>query len=209
MLQDYIDTFWFCDTHYQAALNLPPVLLPDSGFRIVQAKKDGVVGARSENRKDSLGLTYKFLKPSRLNETYERLDGYRISVIRRRGYGQIAISAEFCSSSIGVFMHRRDSPGDGGSKVFFLGNFNARYAPCGRLFDQLSLKLTDRSLIISDGSNSTIPWVKRFHDKRIGGSEAYRKHSGKEYEYGCFRWRCVGWLSNKYGPTLVWGLTRK
>jgi len=52
--------------------------------------------------------------------TVERVsDGRRLTVIRRCGYEQYALG-EFPNRSIGVFVHRGDSPGEGGSNVCFL-----------------------------------------------------------------------------------------
>ena len=208
VFQEQIDTFWFCDKNYAAGLSLPPALPSESGFHLIKSKKEGAVHARLERRLDSSGRTYAFLEPSRLKEIYERQDGRQLLIVRRRGFGQIAITREFGEKSLGVFMHRRDSMGEAGSGVFFLANSNARYEPCGRLFEKLSKILSEKSLVISDGSNSRIPWVSKFHNSDKSGDDAYLHHRGRQYRYCGFQWVCVGWLSNKYGPTLVWGLTR-
>jgi hypothetical protein len=65
---------------------------------------------------------YRKLEPGRLKQLYERVsDGRRLTVIRRRGFGQYVLG-EFPNRSIGVFVHRGDSPGDGGSNTYFLAN---------------------------------------------------------------------------------------
>jgi hypothetical protein len=208
IFQDHIDTFWFCDVGYANGLDLCAVL-PKDEFRIIQREKSGAPTAIKERRKAENGLCYWFLLPSKLIESYERTDGRRLTVVRRRGFGQIALSEEFDDCSIGVFMHRGDSPGEAGSNVYFLANKKTRYERCGRLFDKLARRLKGKALIISDGSNSSIGWLRRFHHKSNAGHEAFSRYEGRLFNYGGFLWTCVGWLSGKNGPTLVWGLTRQ
>jgi hypothetical protein len=209
IFQDHIDTFWFCDIAYPSGLHLPSVFLSRNDFRIVRRQTSGATSARMECREAESGRRYHFLQPSKLIETYERSDGRQLIVIRRRGFGQIALSQEFNDRSLGVFMHRGDSPGESGSNVYFLANKKTDDEPCGNLFDKLSRRLKDRALIISDGSNSSIRQLRRFHNDPKAGSEAFSYHQGRRFAFGGFLWTCVGWLSRKYGPTLVWGLIRQ
>jgi hypothetical protein len=66
-----------------------------------------------------------------------------------------------------IFMHRGDSPGESGSNVYFLADKKSRHEPCGMLFSKLSVKLADRALIITDGSNTGIKRLKAFHNQNI------------------------------------------
>lgn len=209
VFMDYIDTYWFCDLNYQADLKLPPVLSRKQGFEIVSSVKVGHVGAIGEWRTDAQGQRHYYLDPSRLHEVYQRSDGKEITIVRRRGYGQMGIVKEFRAKSIGVFVHRGDSQGEGGSNVYFLSNLVTRHEPCGMLFDKLSAKLRKTALVITDGSNTRIPWLKTFDmfGKKTG-EQAYKKHQGRTYTFGVYAWRCVGYLDARYGPTLVWGVTQ-
>lgn len=209
IFQEHISTFWLCDLAYPSALNLPPVFAAHDDFRIVRSQRSGETTSVMEDREAENGRRYHFLKPSTLSETYQRSDGRQLLVIRRRGFGQIAISDEFSDRSIGVFMHRCDSPGESGSNVYFLANKKTYYEPCGNLFDKLGRRLKDRALVISDGSNSTIRQLRRLHNKPTRGSEAFGYHQRRRFAFGGFEWSCVGWLSRGYGPTLVWGLNRQ
>ena len=202
-----VQNFWFCDKNYKANLHLPYALEKNSQLRIVSSIQNGAVGATLERRIDSRGKPYNFLEPSRLIERYQN-DHLTLTVTRRRGFGQIALTREFDDGTIGVFMHRGDSGGDGGSGGFYLSNRKSSYEPCSHLFRKLENKLMDHSMIISDGSNSCIEWVRRFHFKDVSGESAYLHHSDKCYQYGSFNWKCIGWLKMRYGPTLAWGLTR-
>ena len=209
VFMDYIDTYWFCDVNYHPDLQLPQVLSKDQGFEIISSVKDGAVGAPRLRHTDAQGQEYPYLEPSRLYEIYQRTDGKRISIVRRRGYGQMGIVKEFDAKTIGVFVHRGDSPGEGGSNVHFLSNRVTRYEPCGMLFDKLSEKLRQTALVVTDGSNTRIPWLNRFNwSREMTGERAYKEHQGMKYIFGAYEWRCVGYLEKRYGPTLVWGLTQ-
>lgn len=210
VFQAHVETFWFCDINYPAGLELAPAIRESHQVRLVDQKKVGPVSASIERRTDARGREYRFLPPSKLIETYNRVDDGHLTVIRRRGFGQIALSAEFEDRSIGVFMHRGDSRGEGGSNAFFLANKEKCYEPCSNLYDKLSRRLADRALVISDGSNTSLKVLSRFYRAEMEGSDAYRYHqeNGTNFTFGEFQWTCVGWLGKGYGPTLVWGLTR-
>jgi hypothetical protein len=126
-------------------------------------------------------------------------------VNRRRGFGQYALTNEFSDASIGVFVHRGDSPGEGGSNVYYLANRARDHEPCSNLLAKLVTKLAHRALIVSDGSNSRCRKLKRFHCcNDVSGNEAFAQMKSERICFGGLNWRCVGYLSNKYGPTLVW-----
>lgn len=209
VFEDHLDMFWFCDKCYPRGLKLAPVFGVSDGFSLVGAEKSGMPDAIMEKRHDKRGKEYFYLEPSRLSEIYKRPDGRQVCIVRRRGFGQIALTKEFHPRSIGVFMHRGDSRGEGGSNVFFLANKKDSFEPCGHLFDKLGEQLTDSALVITDGSNTSIDWLRCFHNQNMGSAAAYESHRGKNYLFGGFGWSCVGWLSRRYGPTLVWGLRRQ
>lgn len=208
VFQDVVDEFWFADSHYPAGLKIESAIAVGSRFRLLNVERSGAINARRERRQDLLGHSFNYLEPSRLIERYEREDGRKITVVRRRGYGQIGLMKEFSEKELGVFMHRGDSNNDGGSGVWFLSNRKARYQPCGLLFDKLASRLADESLIVSDGSNCAIKAVKKFYFKNVTVEHAYNHFQGSNFDFGGFHWSCVGWLGRRYGPTLVWGLKR-
>ena len=207
--QGVIDEFWFADVNYPAGLRIKPALENVPGFQLIAVERSGAIHAHNERRKDASGHKFRFLEPSRLVERYDRKDGRILTLIRRRGYGQIGLMEEFSEKDLGVFMHRGDSGGgEGGSGVFFLENRKTRYHPCGMLFDKLASRLADESLIVSDGSNCNIKALKLFYRRDASGEDAFRHHQGCEFVFRGFHWSCVGWLGKRYGPTLVWGLKR-
>ena len=213
VFQDYVNRFCFCDL-YNDGLSPPSVSPLSAEWHCVSKEISGEPNARMERRHDDNGHKYRYLEPSKCEEIYNRADGRQITVIWRRGFGQIGLSKEFSDRSLGVFMHRGDSPGEAGSNVYYLANRSARYEPCAKLFKKIGRRLRDKSIIITDGSNTSIRMLRHFHRdgnhrKRIKGSEAFKYFQGQDFRYGGFHWTCVGWLSRRYGPTLAWGLTRE
>ena len=81
--------------------------------------------------------------------------GRVVEVCLRRGFGQYALH-EVTDGTLGMFMHRGDSGGEGGSGVCYLANQRMSHAPISDLFDVIKRKLTMPGLIASDGSNSAI-----------------------------------------------------
>lgn len=95
------------------------------------------------------------IDPARLEETYlHEASGRLIRVTRRRGFAQYALK-EIPNGSLGVFFHRGDSMGEGGSDAWFLANRPRRHPPLSNLFARLKQKLAYPALIASDGSNTT------------------------------------------------------
>jgi hypothetical protein len=71
---------------------------PHQDYALKDVEIVGDAHARMERREG-----YRFLSPSKRIETYWRQDGSSVRVIRRRGFGQIALGAEFPDDTIGVF----------------------------------------------------------------------------------------------------------
>lgn len=207
--RDQIDEFHFCDPYYPQGLSIPRALADGDGLKFVEREAEGTPSAAMEGRRTDDGRSYRFLAPSRLVETYQRDDGSLIKVGRRRGFGQIALS-EFSPGSIGVFIHRGDSPGESGSNVYFFSNKKARYEPCGNLFTKLMLRLSDKALVVSDGSNMSLAKLKRrYRAARFEGREQYESYKDHPFDLGGFQWTCIGWLGSQgRRVSLVWGVTR-
>jgi hypothetical protein len=205
---DHIDEFHFCDTHYSSPGSLPSPFSNPQSYQLVSSDLRGKSTARIEP--PTTERPYPYLELGSLRQVYERVsDSRRVTVVRRRGFGQCAIH-EFSDHSIGVFVHRGDSPGEGGSNVYFLANRHRDYEPTSNLFDKLAQKLSDHALVLSDGSNADPDFLKRFHRDKISGAEAYALLRGQPpHRFGEFFWRCVGHVCRRNGPTLVWELMRE
>jgi hypothetical protein len=204
-LSNYVSQFTFCDLLYPPGLELPNAI-PDSATP-PEMELIGPLDAKLESRKDKTGRSYRYLKPSWRQETYRRPDMPALRITRRRGFGQMGLQ-ELGEASLGVFMHRGDSSGEGGSNLYFLSDKKSRHEPCGHLFSKIEIRLKDQALIIADGSNCCFPFVKSYHNSSTSGRDAYSELQSRKVVHGQFQWRCVGWLTPRNGPTLVWGLSR-
>ncbi|MGK7864923.1 hypothetical protein [Falsiroseomonas sp. E2-1-a4] len=201
-----ISDFWFSDIGYPAGLKMAPALRSFGGFTYTLTGKliNGDPLATIERRDG-----YRFLPPSRRIETYSRPDGSSFRVIRRRGFGEIALGTEFPDMSVGVFFHRGDSPGEGGSNVRFFENKWRRHEPLRNLFSTLIRKLTEPALIVSDGSlTPPLHPIGQFHRSRMSSAEAFESCRDREWLADGLRWTCVGFVGRRNGPTLVWAVQR-
>jgi len=114
---------------------------------------------------------------------------------RWRGQAEVAIRD---ISSIGIFFFRGDNPvdGEGSSGVLWFGK---------TLFNEILSRLANGGLIVTDGSNTTHDGPREFakfwHKRDIGVSARNRVNT---CEYAGREFACVGYVGEKYGPTLVW-----
>lgn len=149
---------------------------------------------------------HRWIEPSRVEFDLTTRRG-TIELSFRRGFGQYALLEE-PDGMLGIFMHRGDSPGEGGSNVRFLGNTQKAHEPLSNLMQKLAKKLAKNAIIVSDGSNSHVSFVRKFYDKPISSEEAFEYFRGREFYRLGYAWRVIGFLSRRYGPTLVWGVNQ-
>ena len=129
------------------------------------------------------------------HETYERRqDQRRITVhqCRGRGYDAFRTFLKSRGSSLSIFFYRGDSPGEGGSGFYWLKK--------DRLRNVLEV-LEDGGLIVSDGSNA-VRQLSTFH--RYTDLERMTLEKARSFTFASRRFECVGYLGERYGPTLVW-----
>lgn len=201
VFSEHTSEMHFCDIRYcdleimQPALPVSPDVVEFIGPRSAELIRLG----RSNQ-----------VEPGKRIEIYTEDRTFPLRIVRRRGFGQMGL-AEFPYSSISVFMHRGDSMGEGGSNAFFLANRPKRYPPLGNLFSKLVPRLRNTALIITDGSNSDIAFTKKYREytaERLSPQDIYSDLRGKEHLYHGLVWACVGWMSKRYGPTLVWSTSK-
>jgi hypothetical protein len=198
----HVSDFTFCDLYYPAGLQMKPVVKPPE-FDLISSDTEGALHSEI-----SWVEGHREIDPSTLIEVYVRRQSNRsITIRRRRGFGQFALLAAGLQS-ISVFMHRGDSPGESGSNIYFLADCRSSYTPIGCLLTKLEERLTDRAIVLSDGSNTRLKKLRRLHRQNISGTEAFQRMGGTSFTHGAFRWRCIGFIDNRYGPTLAWGLER-
>jgi len=101
-------------------------------------------------------------------------------------------------SSIGIFFFRGDNPvdGEGSSGILWFGK---------TLFNEVLSRLANGGLIVTDGSNTTpdgpTEFAKFWHKRDIGASATSKVNT---FEYAGRAFACIGYVGEKYGPTLVW-----
>lgn len=148
-----MDEFRFVDICYQFN-NASRIAL--DGWELVPGSTalHGPAVSRMSTRQYEYGHEFRHIEPAWLSDSYRSLrDGRHIRVTRRRGFGQYALH-ELPDSSLGVFWHRGDSQGEGGSNVWYLANRPRRHPPLSNLFEVLKRKLAYPALIASDGANT-------------------------------------------------------
>lgn len=147
------DTFLFVDIKYNVRSAEPEI----PGWNMVAGSQSRLGSSNSSVRHCSVGRSrFRDIEPEWFFSDYEnKTNGKRISIVRRRGFGQYE-SQELPDGSLSMFMHRGDSPGEGGSNVFYLANRRTSHGPISNLMSVLKRKLAYPALIASDGSNTTI-----------------------------------------------------
>ncbi|HPM79996.1 MAG TPA: hypothetical protein PLF81_04825 [Candidatus Anammoximicrobium sp.] len=179
----FIDGFWFSDVSH----NVDNPVLVHADYRLDSAQ-----------RFEMLGVTLKRGEPFRIqvsSERYTYLPNGRVFVTnscRGRGYDTFRVAFKESGRLLSVFFHRGDSQGNGGSNFYWL-----RRPMIKSVFAQL-----DRhAIVVSDGSNA-IPQLAKFHrNPDVRGDAVAQCES---FNICGRQLKCIGYLGEKYGPTLVW-----
>lgn len=189
---DGMDEFRFVDIGYQFE-DMPPIALEGWDWQPDSTVLRGLASSRMSVRQDKNGHEFRHLEPACLSHLYRNPhDGRQVLVTRRRGFGQYALQ-ELPDASLGVFWHRGDSPGDGGSNVWYLANRPRRHPLVSNLFDVLKRKLAYPALIASDGANTRFKQLRAAACQDVGAPIAFDKLG--------LRWRQVGRLKRS---TVLW-----
>lgn len=208
----YVSKFYFCDLRYPQGVEdrlMGCSYLPASFcYRPSSLIRRGDIRAELAYRYDESNRRYRWLEPSSVVCTYLGPSGCQVRIIYRRGFGEMGLS-ELTAQELGVFMHRGDSAGEGGSGVTYLANKKRRFQALSMLFDLIASRAGASMIIVSDGSNTDISELRRYSSGNKCGSEIYDQIKESTFEKYGFLWRCIGWMQPRYGPTLVWGLNRE
>lgn len=193
----YVTDFHFNDLIYTSAHD--EAFVASERFEVIQSLEPP-----RELRDAPVKLSlrcWRNLEPSVLIQ-YLRGEGINLTVRRRRGFGQYALQ-ELPERSIGVFVHRQDSMGDGGSNMWFLANRRKRHEPLSNLWEKLSLRLADSAIVVSDGSLTNFKFLQ-------SAALAKQDDTLSIYSQGGFTWQQIGnFPTGSYRRTLVWGLKRQ
>lgn len=207
----YVSKFYFCDLRYprdiQGRLTGCSYLPASFCYRPLSLLRRGDIRAELAYRYDESNRRYRWLEPSSVACTYSGPEGCQVCITYRRGFGEMGLS-ELTAPELGVFMHRGDSAGEGGSGVCYLANKKRRFQPLSMLFDVIASRAGDSLIIVSDGSNTAVSELGRYSRSNMSGATIYDQIRESSFEKYGFLWRCIGWMQPRYGPTLVWGLRR-
>lgn len=208
MFGPFINTFWFVDRGYfspghqdtrhygmDGSADMQEPLLGHEPLYTL--RKVTIDGPPSWDR-------YKRdIEPCIRSEVYQHAPtGRQITVHLRRGYGRSAFHKHI--RTIGIFFYRGDSLGGGGS-----GNFWLKPEHLDRVID----RLVDGGLIVTDGSNSG--WsgyrqLRAHHHKTFLGSPRELVESSEPFtDRAGNRFRCIGYVGERYGPTLIWQIRKR
>ena len=177
--QAWISEFWFVDTHEQDVTALHEIC--DSVVLIEANRLEGhTLGGKATEVK------------IRCFEC--RISGNIITVnlCKGKGYETFRLAFKIPGNRVSVFFHRGDSTGEGGSDFYWLHR---------RRLPNVLECLEPGGLIVSDGSLA-IPRLAAFHNSSKSGESAFR--AATPFEKFGRTFSCVGYLNNRYGPTLVW-----
>ena len=191
-----IAEYWFVDISYftqEAADDTQPLITSSRVMEFERFELEGPPIAQMKSRQDASGGTYPFLEPCTRSEFYtHRETNSRITVHWRRGFGQRSICL---APDIGVFFHRGDSLGEGGSNTHWLSN---------RWISDILGRLRDGGLVVTDGSLAHVSQIHKIQKSDLLPECAFEQAAPFE-KWGRL-WTCVGWAGSRNGPTLIWKL---
>jgi hypothetical protein len=173
----WVDDFWFVDVNYRVERPIGP---QRSLVRVNMEQLEGVtLTARTPYR-----VTVR-------HEEHRSRDGryYRTHFCKGRGYDVFRSVFRVPNKKISIFFHRGDSPGEGGSNFYWLGEDRLP-----NVIDQLEIG----GLVVSDGSLA----MEQF--RRDFDPEIFELDYVEGFDLAGRTFSCVGYLGQRNGPTLVW-----
>lgn len=210
-----IRDFWFVDVNYFSRCSpeqTPPLLCESPAYQHL----DSIVTMPDLPPEDwQQDNKYRGMPPYILTETYlHRRSGEIITIHRHRRRGPSALRKEI--DRLGIFFYRGDSNDGGGSGTVWLSAARRWTKPSrGRkaLIHEVLDKLVNGGLIVTDGSigdnHQSNPYrhFYKYHGNRSVGREVVQEVQPFEDLLGN-KFECVGYAGQRYGPTLVWRVTK-
>ena len=181
----FIDEFWFVDTQY----SLGSALLEDSEFEHVSTFQTKFSGTTLHRQK---GFTVGVRSDTYIHAESGR--EFTINKCRGRGYNLFRAAFQFPRNHLSIFFYRGDSSGEGGSEFYWLPR---------PILKHVCSQLEPNALLISDGSNA-IKRFRRFNDHPQIKTNA--ESIGASFSLYSRTANCVGYMGERYGPTLAWQL---
>jgi hypothetical protein len=206
-----VDEFWFVDTGYfgRQSPDRTPSLLRGAEWRLLEAVTLLPDLPESAWNTDwATGCQPLYIR----RETYRNYPtGVTITVNRHRRRGPSALRKEI--TSLDVFFYRGDSD-DGGSGTNWLSAAPRWFRHHRRpLFYEVLDKLVDGGLVVTDGSmgddyaNNPYRGLRQVKAACTCGPEIVAQVAPFTDLRGN-RFECVGFAGQRYGPTLIWQVTK-
>lgn len=218
--------FWFVDINYFRETNpadtaKEPIHLPQ--FKHIDKQILGPPVSSWEERVDNSGNRYRYLEPCTRTDIYEHNERI-IKINRRRGDGYLSLfgptTLPISLENLGIFFYRGDSF-EGGTRKWWMSTkptliYRGLRVP---LLTKVIERLCNYGLLVTDGSNNRWNSKKarkrdeqysqlfRFNLKDITCKEAVKLAKSFTDENGN-RFDCIGHVGKRYGPTLVWKITK-
>lgn len=206
MFEPFIKDFWFVDKAYFSprhqntrhlgldvdAHDLPPILKDEDAYERISKTIEGPPSWERSNLD---------IEPCVLTEGYiHTLRKNTFNVNLRRGYGVSALRTDI--PRISVFYYRGDSEGEGGSGTQWLNSLH---------FSDVLRKMHSGGLIVTDGSQTcgSKQYAKfATFSRSSSGYETFIENRETFYDLQGNKFECVGFAGHRYGPTLIWQLTK-
>lgn len=197
----FVDRGYFTPTHQDTkrykldldANEVSPILAGNNNYEPIRKTIIGPSSSRHSNGD---------IEPCVMTETYQNKEtNNTFNLHLRRGYGVSALENDM--SYISVFFYRGDSEGEGGSGTQWLNSTH---------FSLVLKKMVSHGLIVTDGSQScgSKQYAKfATFNRNSEGYEAYINNHEAFYDNQGNHFECVGYAGHRYGPTLIWKLTKQ
>ena len=202
-LQLYISVikdFWFVDilNNLNYISSQTNQLLQSLGYKQKKENNSKKFYGTTIHKKEPYTISVKTFTYIKKNE------GREVNIHRCCGKGYDALRSIFDDNNytLGVFFYRGDSKGECGSGFYWLGS---------KTFPYVLSRLSNGGHVVTDGSNvygSSFlkKHLAKFHRQQISPNEAVKQSN--DFTYKNLRFDCVGHAEQKYGPVLIWRITK-
>jgi len=214
-----VDTFFFCDINcHNVSQKQIKAILPN--FDLIKSYEEYIWRKNTDEISNSRQVVdvrgrivepplYRKTETTRLTQIWKNeKENREINIIKVVGDGYKVFTNEELLKQIGIFFYRGDGKGEGGSDVRWLetekDNSYSDYK-LAKHFDVVLQKIANYGLIVTDGSNcgEEYEFFKQYYNSRdlsfsmIGDAIV----NGNTF-------RCLGKITQRYGPTLVWQINK-
>lgn len=147
---DTVDRFTFCDLAYRGQRVTASGAVPGNWKLVSRVCSPDQAAAEKLTRYSG----NRPLRPWMTMETWRRPDGSEALVELRRDLAQDVLVDQFAPGSIAAFMHVNDSPGEGGSDLWFLAPSGEAATEVDRKLELLTetvSRLCSGGIVVTDG----------------------------------------------------------